>query len=49
MTIFLMLFLLLGFNALQSKNQPNIMVFLVDDMRVIERRGDKVLYESMFG
>ena len=37
MTIFRMLFLLLAFNASQSKNQPNIMVFLVDDMRVIER------------
>ncbi|MDC0326654.1 hypothetical protein OAL83_01845 [bacterium] len=34
MTIFRMLFLLLGFNALQAKNQPNIMVFLVDDMGV---------------
>jgi hypothetical protein len=42
MTIFRMLFLLLGFNALQSKNQPNIMVFLVDDMRANGRAGSLI-------
>lgn len=36
MNIFRMLFLLLLFNVLQSKNQPNITVFLVDDMGVID-------------
>jgi hypothetical protein len=30
------IFIFLVFNALQAKNQPNIMVFLVDDMGVMD-------------
>ncbi|MDA8979067.1 hypothetical protein N9022_00035 [bacterium] len=33
---FQFLFIFLFFNALQAKNQPNIMVFLVDDMGVMD-------------
>ena len=36
MKILFILFSLLLFNALQAKSQPNIMVFLVDDMGVMD-------------
>jgi hypothetical protein len=36
MTIFRTLFILLALNSLQAKNQVNIMVFLVDDMGVMD-------------
>ncbi|MDA9831955.1 sulfatase-like hydrolase/transferase, partial [Akkermansiaceae bacterium] len=40
MKILSILFSLLLFKALQAKNQPNIMVFLVDDMGVMDTSVD---------